>query len=250
MFTFEKATVSRHQARARVALTGPSGSGKTFTALHIAAGLGERTAVLDTERGSASKYAEEFDFSVLSLDDFSPRTYVKAIEAAEAAGFDVLIIDSLSHAWNGKNGALELVEVAQRRYRGNTFAAWREVTPLHNALVDAILTSKCHVIATMRTKTEYVLQQNHRGKQVPVKVGLAPVQRDGIEYEFDVVATLDHEHTFRVTKTRCPHLDRLAIPNPDHQVGLAIRAWLTGEKAPDLSALVEADPAPARQNMH
>lgn len=237
MFEFQKASVSRHQARARVALSGPSGSGKTFSALRLAQGLGQKVAVIDTERGSASKYAELFDFGVLSLDEYSPHTYVKALQAAERAGFEVVIIDSLSHAWNGRGGALEMVEIAQRRYRGNSFAAWKEVTPAHNALIDAILLSRCHVIATMRTKTEYVLQENQRGRAVPVKVGLAPIQREGIEYEFDVVAYMDHDHTLQVTKTRCPALDNAAIPEPDSRVGEALLAWLQGTEGPELPML-------------
>lgn len=247
MFHFEKASVSRHQARARVALSGPSGSGKTYTALQIARGLGQKVAVIDTERSSAAKYAELFDFAVLELDSFSPAQYIKALQAAEAQDFEVVIIDSLSHAWNGKGGALEMVDVVQRRYRGNTFAAWREVTPVHNAMIDAILLSRCHVIATLRTKTEYVLQENHRGRMVPVKVGLAPVQREGIEYEFDIVANLDQEHTMRVTKTRCPMLDQVALTQADERVGQVIKAWLQGEPPPALpNTAVEEPEGPRR----
>ncbi len=247
MFEFQKASVSRHQARARVALSGPSGSGKTYTALKMAAGLGGSVAVIDTERGSAAKYAELFDFSVLELGSYSPLNYVKALRSAEKAGFETVVIDSLSHAWSGKGGALEMVDVAQRRYRGNTFAAWREVTPVHNALVDAILTSRCHVIATMRTKTEYVLQENRRGRMVPVKVGLAPIQRDGIEYEFDVVAHLDQEHTLRVSKTRCPWLDQCAVLEPDERVGQTIKAWLVGDAPPELPQASAAEVSARRR---
>ncbi len=239
MFTFEKASVARHRVRARVALCGPSGSGKTFTALQIAAGLGQRVAVLDTERGSAAMAADRFDFHVLQMEDASPRATIKAIEAAEDAGFEVLIIDSLSHAWMGKGGALEMVDVAQRRFGGNTLAAWREVTPLHNAMMDAILRSRCHVIATLRTRTEVVLQ-DQGGTAIPVKVGLEPLQCEGIEYEFDIVGELDHEHTLRVTKARCALLDNAVIRTPGPVVGQAIKAWLEGTEPPELPIVPRA----------
>ena len=168
---FTKAT--RQHARLRMALIGPSGSGKTYTALTIATGLGQRIAVVDTERGSASKYAGDlFNFDVLELEQFSPRQYVQAIQAAAQAGYEVLVVDSLSHAWIGKGGALEMVDhVTARMKSSNSFAAWREVTPEHNALVDAILHSPCHVIATMRAKTEYLVEKDERtGKSGPRKV--------------------------------------------------------------------------------
>lgn len=226
---FQKATLSRAQARARISLTGPAGSGKTFTALRMAQGFGRSIAVIDTERGSAAKYAHLFDFSVLELDNCSPTNYVKALKLAERGGFDVIILDSLSHAWNGRGGALELVDRAQSRYRGNTFAAWKDVTPLHNAMVEALISCKSHLICTMRAKTEYVLQENHQGRQVPVKVGLAPVQRDGIEYEFDISAHLDHEHNLRITKTRCTELDGQVFHKPGEDVAQIILRWL-GQK--------------------
>jgi hypothetical protein len=223
---FEKAQRSRAQARARISLTGPAGAGKTFTALRMARGFGQQIAVIDTERGSAAKYADLFDFDVLELEECSPVNYVKAIRLAERGGFDVIVLDSLSHAWSGRGGALELVDQAQRRYRGNTFAAWKDVTPLHNALVEALTACKSHLICTMRAKTEYVLQEDQRGRQVPVKVGLAPVQRDGIEYEFDISGHLDHEHNMRITKTRCPELDGQVFHKPGEDIAALILRWL------------------------
>lgn len=217
------------QSKLRLALYGPSGSGKTYTALRIAKGLGGRLAVIDTERGSASKYAGDLvSFDVLELDSFAPATYVQAIQAADALGYEVLVIDSLSHAWMGKDGALEQVDrAAKRSSSGSSFNAWREVTPMHNALVEAILQSRCHIIVTMRSKTEYVLETNERGRQAPRKVGLAPVQRDGLEYEFDVVAALDDEHNLVVHKTRCAALDRLVVQHAGEEVGQRLRAWLS-----------------------
>lgn len=229
-FTFQKAT--KRQARLRLALIGTSGSGKTYTALNIAQHFG-KVAVIDTERGSASKYADQFEFDTLELESFSPLTYAEAIKAAEAAGYDVLVIDSLSHAWMGKEGALEQVDKsAKRSQSGNTFAAWRDVTPMHNALVDAMLQSKCHIIGTMRAKSEYVLETNERGKSVPKKVGMAPIQRDGLEYEFDVIADMDSDNNMLVSKTRCPALTGQVIAKPGAEVAEILKAWLTDGEAP------------------
>ena len=225
MSTFQKAVKARK--RLRLALLGPSGSGKTYSALAIASGLGGKVAVVCTERGSASLYADRFDFDVLGLEHFSPRDYIAAIQEAGKAGYGVLVIDSLSHAWTGKGGALEMVDnVAKRQGGGNNFTAWREVTPLHNAMIDAILQAPCHVIATMRTKMEYVIEEDARGKKVPRKVGMAPIQRDGFEYEFDVVADMNHEHDFIVSKTRCDLLDGVIVSRPGAELAATLVGWL------------------------
>lgn len=231
MFQFHKAT--KQQSKLRLALIGTSGSGKTFTALNIGQHLGEKVAVIDTERGSASKYADLFEFDVLELDSFSPLTYVEALKAAEAAGYDVIIVDSLSHAWMGKDGALEQVDkVAKRSESRNSFAAWRDVTPMHNALVDAMLHSNCHIIATMRAKSEYVLETNERGKQVPRKIGMAPIQRDGLEYEFDVIADMDADNNMIVSKTRCTALTGAVVNKPGKDIADVLNAWLSDGSAP------------------
>src|SRR5690606_21534998 len=142
--TFQKAT--KKSARLRMALIGVAGAGKTYTALSIAQNLGQKVAVVDTERGSASKYSDMFDFDVMEMESYGPKVYVDAIHAAEEAGYDVLIIDSLSHAWAGKDGALEMVDrAAKRAQSGNTFGAWRDVSPLHNQMVDAIVSSRIHI---------------------------------------------------------------------------------------------------------
>lgn len=241
MSPFQKA--SKKQARLRMALIGPSGSGKTYTSLRVAKGLGGRVAVIDTERGSASKYADAFDFDVMELESFEPQKYVEAIKAAGDAGYDVLVIDSLTHAWSGKGGALEQVDKAAARSRsGNSFGAWREVTPIHNELVDAILRAKCHVIATMRVKQEYVLEVDERTKkQVPRKVGLAPVQRDGMEYEFDVVGDMDAAKLV-ISKTRCPAISKAVVDEPGEEFAATLRAWLT-DGAPEPEAAREPKPA-------
>ncbi|MCC6801933.1 MAG: ATP-binding protein, partial [Anaerolineae bacterium] len=207
---FKRATKS--QAKLRMAIMGPSGSGKTYTSLTVATALGN-VAVIDTEHGSASKYGDRFTFDVLELTDYHPQQYIDAIQAAGEGGYDVLVIDSLSHAWNGAGGVLEIVDRAARRSESkNTFSAWRDATPLHNQLVEALLSVPLHLICTLRSKTEYVLERDERGKMTPRKVGLAPIQREGMEYEFDVVAEMDVKNTLMVGKTRIPALSGKVIP--------------------------------------
>lgn len=231
MSSFKKAV--KVKLNGRLALCGVSGSGKTLTALKIARGMSPtgQIAVIDSERGSASKYADMFDFNVLELDSFHPNTYIKAI--ADAKGHDVLIIDSLSHAWMGKDGALEQVDRAAARTQSkNTFAAWRDVTPLHNSLIDAILAFPGHIIVTMRSKSDYVMETNEKGRSMPVKVGLAPIQREGVEYEFDLVADMNIENTMVVTKTRDPQFRQAVISMPTEKVGEDFASWLNSGTEP------------------
>jgi len=211
---FKPAT--RKQTKARIAIMGPSGSGKTLWALRIAAGLGKRIAVIDTENRSASLYKGDYDldFDVLEIDPeddggFDPRKYVDAIRLAERERYDVVIVDSLSHAWAGTGGALEMVDNSNSK---NSFAAWKDVTPIQNALTDALTHCKIHLIATLRSKTEYVLEEQIDGKgrkrQVPVRKALAPVQRAGLEYEFSIFAECELEgHAFKISKTRARFCD-------------------------------------------
>ena len=227
----------RTQRQLRFALIGPPGSGKTMSSLKIARGLvgpAGRIALIDTENHSASLYADTVDFDTLALTSFAPDQYVKAIHAAEDAGYDALVIDSLSHAWSGKDGALEQVDKRSARDpRGNSFTAWREVTPQHNTMVDALVRSRMHLLVTMRVKVDYVMEKNERtGKMEPRKVGLAPVQREGLEYEFDVVADMS-DATLCVTKTRCSALHGATITRPDERVGRDLIQWLNAGDAPD-----------------
>ncbi len=224
---FVRAT--KTQAKARIALCGPSGSGKTYTALQFAKGLGTKIAVIDSEHGSASKYVDDVaEFDTEALETFSPETYVQAIEEAVRGGYDVIVIDSLSHAWMGKDGALEQVDKAAARSKSNnSYMAWRDVTPMHDRLVDAILQANAHVIVTMRSKTEYIVEKDKNGKQVPRKIGMAPIQRDGIEYEFDIIGDLDLDHRLVITKSRCSSLADEVVMKPGPDVALKIRAWLS-----------------------
>jgi energy-coupling factor transporter ATP-binding protein EcfA2 len=247
---FAKA-VKRRQ-KLRVALVGPTGSGKTYTALRVGAGmakrLGGRMAVIDTERGSASLYGDLFDFDTLELTTHSPKDYRDALAAAAEEGYVVVVLDSLSHAWMGKDGALEQIDKkAARDPRGNSFTAWRDVTPEHNKLVDAMLAAPYHLIATMRSKTEWVMEEDSRGKKVPRKVGMAPVQRDGVEYEFTVVGDLDIDHRFIVSKTRANTLDGLVIEKPGEDLAKMLMDWLetdSVEEAPKAAPAPEPDAEP------
>lgn len=223
MAGFKKAV--KTSAKLRMALAGPAGSGKTYTALALATALagGQPVAVIDTEHGSASKYADLFAFDVLELDDFHPHKYVEAINEAAAAGYAVVVIDSLSHAWNGKGGVLEIVQ----RY-GKTFDAWAKVKPIEQELTETIIGARIHVIATMRTKTEYVVEKDERGKNTPRKVGMAPQQREGMEYEFDVFGELDQENTLTIQKTRCPAITGAVITKPGKALAETLAGWLSG----------------------
>jgi len=212
MSMFKKAAVKNRKFRA--AIMGTAGSGKSLTALILASTLGKKIAMVDTEHGSAEMYANTFEFDTLSLTDYHPQRYIDAIKEAGKEGYEVVIIDSLSHAWSGKGGALELVDQATARNKGSSFGAWRDVTPLQNQLVDAIIGSPCHVICTLRSKTDYQVE-SEGGKTRVRKVGLAPVQRDGMEYEFDFLAEMDADHRMIVTKSRIPALADKVVTKPD-----------------------------------
>lgn len=234
---FKKA--EKKNLKLRMALCGPAGAGKTYSALSVATALGGKIAMVDTEHGSASKYADLFSFDVVEPSIFDPRDLIETIRFAEKNGYSHLIIDSLSHYWSGKGGELDMVDNAAARSKsGNTFAAWKTVTPVHNELIDTIISCKVNIFATMRTKTEWVIEQVN-GKNTPRKIGLAPVMRDGIEFEFDVVGDIDQDNNFIVTKSRCPELSGKVINRPGRQMAEALQKWLSS------APIVEAPEAPA-----
>lgn len=220
----------RKKAKLRLGISAPSGAGKTYSSLLIAYGITgdwSKVGLIDTENGSGDLYAHLGEYMVLPLEaPFSPDRYIEAIKAFEDAGVDVIIIDSLSHAWAGEGGVLDIQAAITAASRsGNSWSAWREVTPKHNALVNAMLQSKCHIIATMRTKTEYVVEEDEKGKKAPKKVGLAPIQRDGMEYEFTVMLDLSPNHIASASKDRTGLFDGQYF-KPDIETGKMLAKWL------------------------
>lgn len=229
---FQKAV--KYEAKGRVALIGPAGSGKSFTMLTLArllAGAGKIAAV-DTEQGSLSKYADLFDFDVCPLKSYSPDNFMDALRQAERAGYVVFCVDSLSHFWMGKDGALEFVDMAKKRSQSrDDMSGWKDFRPHERQMIDAMIASPMHVICTMRTKTDYQ-EVEVNGKKKRIKVGLAPVQRDGLEYEFDLVGLMDDENTFIIDKTRCPALSGRALPKPKAEDFQVFADWLQGAALP------------------
>lgn len=230
---FEVAT--KFRGHARVALVGPSGAGKTFTALALATEFGGPIAVIDTERGSAAKYARGEGFAsylTAQPDRHDPREFPAMLRAAAThCSGGTLIIDSLTSWWSGPGGLQELVD--RLAGGGNSFQAWGKVRPYERAMYDALLSFPGHVIVTMRSKTEYVIEEDSRGKKVPRKVGLAPEQRQGIEYEFDIVGELDDENVLRISKSRCRSVrERGMFVRPGAELAQMIVAWLDDGDTP------------------
>lgn len=229
MAIFQKA--ERRKAKLRLALCGPSGSGKTFSAIKIAKGIvagipgGGKIALIDTENGSGQLYCDIADYDVAEIaPPFSVDKYIGAIKGAEEAGYDVLIIDSLSHAWSKAGGILD--EVSKRAGKNAFTNGWRDATPLHDKFIDSILQSSIHIIVTMRAKTAYEMEKDDRGKVVPVKKGMEPVQRAGLEYEFTVVLDMDNErHTATSGKDRTRLFDGKCFV-PDENTGVELMQWL------------------------
>lgn len=225
--TFRKAV--RKSAKLRVGLCGTAGSGKTMTALLLAFGIGGRIAVIDTENSSAELYAHLGNYDVCILQaPFTAQKYTDAIHAAEREGYDVIILDSITHAWAGEGGLLDLKDQITRNSRsGNSFTAWKDVTPLHRGFVEAMLQSRCHIIATMRSKTEYVIDTDDRGKSFPRKIGMAPIQREGMDYEFTLVFDLDANHIASASKDRTSLFTGKSFM-PSVETGRQLKSWLDG----------------------
>lgn len=232
---FTKAT--RKKAKLRLAIMGPSGSGKTYSALLLAKGLGGKVAVIDTENGSASLYSNLLDFDVMELSGpYSPERYIQAIRSAEEAGYDTLILDSITPEWSGTGGILQLnQQIADAKFRGNTWSAWSETDPRHRHFVDAQLQCKMDIIATMRSKTETAQEKDERtGKTKVVQLGMKSEQRDSIIYEYTVVLDLTHEkHYANAIKDRTGLFigaDPTAI---SPETGKKLKEWLNSGKEPE-----------------
>lgn len=225
---FKKA--ERKSVKLKLALTGPSGSGKTYSALRLAAGLVEaglakRIAFIDTENDSASLYANDFDFDAICIDPpYTIEKYRQAFLAAAKQKFDVVVCDSLTHAWAGEGGLLAKKESLDSR-GGNSYTNWGSITKDHESFKAAILSAPFHFVCTMRSKQDYVLETNDKGKAAPKKVGMAPIQRDGMEYEFTTVFDISMNHEASVSKDRTNLFDG-QIFKITEQTGRKIAEWL------------------------
>jgi hypothetical protein len=215
----------RKKAKIKMALQGPSGAGKSYSAILLAQGLsgGDMTkiAVIDSENGSADLYSHLGNFNVIQLKSpFSPERYIQAVEVCEKAGMEVIILDSISHCW-------DFLLDFHASLTGNSFTNWNKVTPRQRTFVDKILQSDTHIIATMRTKQDYVIN-NRDGKFIPEKVGLKAVQRDGVDYEFTLVFDVDIKHNATASKDRTG----LFRDKPEFQINAAtgkkILKWCQG----------------------
>lgn len=241
-FVFEEAV--REKAKLRMAITGPAKAGKSTTALRIASNLipGGKIVLIDTERESSKKYAPQpgqqpneeeltFKFYRVDLPNFKPQTYIDAIHAAEKFGADMIIIDSLTHAWKdllAQKTALDDLP------RSNSYTNWGKLTPQHEQLIETMLQSPCHIIATMRTKMAYEqVKDEDTGKSKVVKLGMEPVQRDDMPYEFDILLDMNQEHYGAVSGGRCPALEGYQELKPGAELAQIIGAWLnTGAEPP------------------
>jgi len=188
----------RKQSKLRIGLSGPAGSGKTYSALLIASGIAskwDKICLIDSENGRGDFYSDLGDYNIISLKaPFTPESYIEAITAAEEAGMEVIIIDSISHEWEGSGGCLEINErLAAAKFKGNTWAAWSETTPRHQKFISAIISSKCDIVTTVRTKIEMVQE----GKTIK-KVGTKEITREGYEYELTVNFNIDRDGHYAI----------------------------------------------------
>jgi hypothetical protein len=227
------AKAERTQLYLRCALFGPSGSGKTMTGLRMAKGIAEKMgvpfAVIDTEARSATKYADRFTFDVDNLVEKTIDHYISSMEEAAQKGYKVLLIDSLSHAWRETKD--EVDRITQASNSKNSILSWGKVSPKQKKLVDTILNYPGHVIVTMRSKTEWVIGEGKDGKIAPQKIGLAPEQGKGIEYEFDLLLELNQDHFATVTKDHTSKYQDAVIEKPGEEFGVSLYEWLSSGKA-------------------
>ena len=227
---FTKAT--RKRCKMKMSLQGPSGAGKTYSALLLAKGITgnlQKVAVIDTENGSSHLYAHLGNYSVLTVQSpFTPEKYIEAIHSSIKEGFECIIIDSLSHEWFGSGGILDV----HGSMVGNSFTNWSKLTPRHNALIETIVNSNIHTIATMRTKTEYVIQQVN-GKNIPEKLGVKAVQREDSEYEFTISFELNKNYMALISKDRTGIFKNQPELILSEKVGKAIKDWCEFDESTD-----------------
>lgn len=215
--------VSRKKAKIRLGLSSVSGGGKTFSALLIAKGITgdwSKVAIIDSEN-AADLYAHLGDFNVLPIEaPFPPEKYISAIKACEKAGMEVIIVDSITHEWEGKGGCLEIKESLGGKYQD-----WAKVTPRHQAFIDAILQSPCHMITTVRRKQDYEMTKDNAGKVKVEKAGLREVTREGFEYELTINLELDMSHHATASKDRTGLFMGKPAFIPTEETGRIIAEW-------------------------
>lgn len=237
---FQKA--SRKKAKIKLGLSAVSGGGKTYSALLIAFGLcgdWSKIGVIDTENRSAELYSDLGEYNVLPLEaPFSPERYIDAIKAGEKAGFEVIIIDSITHEWDGKGGILNIAD----GMTGNSFTNWAKLTPRHQAFIDAILQSTSHVITTVRRKQDYEMTKDQNGKVQVQKAGLKEITREGFEYELTVNLELDQKHNATASKDRTGLFANKPHFIPSVETGKLIRQWCESgvEVVPPVNPVAEA----------
>jgi hypothetical protein len=223
----------RKQSKLKIAITGPSGSGKTYSSLVLASGLTDKIALIDTEHGSATKHVGKPGippFLVDEIKSFEPEFYIRSIKEAIANKMELVIIDSLSHEWSATK---KIAEDSQKG--GNSWSGWATATPRHQALIETILQSPIHVICTMRSKTEWIVDKDaNTGKSKPVKVGLAPDQRQNIEYEYDTIFSINEDHVASTEKDRTDLFANFSgVLTAEH--GKKFKEWLeSGSTNPDV----------------
>lgn len=235
---------SRKQAKIRIGVFGPSGSGKTTSSLKMARGLTDdwsKVAVIDTENKSADLYSDLGDYNVITLEaPYTPEKYIEAIRACEKAGMEVVIIDSITHEWAGTGGILEIADELSAGAK-NSFTVWSKLTPRHNAFIEAILGCRAHVICCGRSKQDYALNQvekNGKTVNVPEKIGLKLVTRDGFDYEMTLCFDLDISHYASSSKDRTKLFDGKPEFRINENTGELIKKWnLEGEVFIDYLAL-------------
>lgn len=228
----------KRQVKLKLGIQGPSGSGKTWGALALAHNLWPeaKVMVIDTENESASLYADNFSFDTIPLDPpFESERYAACIDYAVENGYDVLIMDSVTHQWDGEGGILRRKEEMDRRPNANSWANWALFTPEHTSFVEKIKQAPIHIIATMRTKQEWTLEKSDKGKTKPVKSGTQPIQRDGFDYEFTLVFDVQMDHKAEIDKNRTGLFEGKVIDLADPKVAKAIKTWLESGKPIEVS---------------
>ena len=221
---------TRQKAKIRLGLSAVAGGGKTYSALLIAKGMcgdWSKVAIIDTENGSGDLYCHLGDYNVISLQaPYEPERYIEAIKACEAGGMEVIIIDSITHEWDGKGGCLEIVDrLTQASTHKNSYIAWGKVTPRHQSFIDSILQSKCHIITTVRRKQDYEMTKGGDGKIKVEKAGLKEITREGFEYELTVNLELDHGHHATASKDRTGLFSGKPEFIPSEATGQMIAEW-------------------------